>query len=171
MSTDSANVSTETAAAAIERELAGWDALLAEIGEDRMAEPGPMGDESFKDLAAHLAFWAGLALAGMEAELAGQPGPALPWPSELTGYDAINTWVRDQHADRPLADVLAASRDAYLRFADAVRALPEADLNAPGRFSRLNGDALGQAIVSGRVFSHWHELHEPDVRRWLADLD
>ena len=40
--------------AAIERERAAWENLLAEVGEDRMLEPGPMGDWTFKDLVAHL---------------------------------------------------------------------------------------------------------------------
>ena len=34
-----------------------WHTLLDEIGEDRMEEPGPMGDWTFKDLATHLLGW------------------------------------------------------------------------------------------------------------------
>jgi hypothetical protein len=36
------------------RERAGWEQLLADVGEARMSEPGPMGDWSFRDLLAHL---------------------------------------------------------------------------------------------------------------------
>ena len=50
---------------AAQRELAGriradqqvWRDLVAEMGPERMLEPGPMGDWTFKDLAAHLAAW------------------------------------------------------------------------------------------------------------------
>ena len=42
---------------AIEREREAWEALLAEVGEDRMLEAGPMGEWTFKDLVAHLNGW------------------------------------------------------------------------------------------------------------------
>ena len=35
----------------------GWEGLLAEIGEDRMDEPGVAGAWSIKDIVAHLAAW------------------------------------------------------------------------------------------------------------------
>ena len=34
-----------------------WSDLVAAIGPDRMEEPGPMGEWTFKDLAAHLTGW------------------------------------------------------------------------------------------------------------------
>jgi hypothetical protein len=38
----------------IDSERTIWRELVAEVGEDRMDEPGPMGDWTFKDLASHL---------------------------------------------------------------------------------------------------------------------
>ena len=38
----------------VRRERADWERLLAEVGEARMEEPGPMGQWTFKDLQAHL---------------------------------------------------------------------------------------------------------------------
>src|SRR5215216_5178948 len=40
-------------------------------------------------------------------------------------------------------------------------------LNDPDFFPWLEGNALGPVIVSGEFFSHLHEEHEPDIRRWL----
>ena len=34
-----------------------WQSLVNEVGEERMEQPGPMGDWTFKDLAAHLTAW------------------------------------------------------------------------------------------------------------------
>ena len=34
-----------------------WRDLAAEVGPDRYAEPGPMGDWSFADMAGHLGDW------------------------------------------------------------------------------------------------------------------
>ena len=41
----------------IRAERALWANLVTEIGEDRMTEPGPMGEWTFKDLASHLLAW------------------------------------------------------------------------------------------------------------------
>jgi len=41
----------------IERERGLWEDLVAEIGEDRMLQPGATGDWSFKDVVAHLNGW------------------------------------------------------------------------------------------------------------------
>ncbi|MBD0328165.1 MAG: ClbS/DfsB family four-helix bundle protein, partial [Pyrinomonadaceae bacterium] len=38
-------------------ECANWDALLAEVGEGRMMQPGVVGDWSVKDVTAHLTTW------------------------------------------------------------------------------------------------------------------
>jgi hypothetical protein len=45
--------------------------------------------------------------------------------------------------------------------------LPDDALSDPNRFPWLEGDALAEAIVSGEFFSHLHEEHEPEIRRWL----
>ena len=41
----------------IERERGLWDDLVAEIGEDRMLQPGATGEWNFKDVVAHLNGW------------------------------------------------------------------------------------------------------------------
>jgi len=34
-----------------------WEALVADVPRERMDDPGPMGDWSFRDLVSHLAAW------------------------------------------------------------------------------------------------------------------
>ncbi len=163
------------ALAAIERERAAWDTLLGEIGEDRMLEPGPMGEWTFKDLVAHLNGWRNHSLAKIEAVAHGQEAPDPAWPAELGAgdddderIDRINDWIHEQNADRLLTEVLQESREGYARIAAIVEMLPEADLDDPARFPALDGTALGPELVSGDFFGHLHEEHEPAIRAWLA---
>src|SRR5688572_6523783 len=52
------SVSTERALKAVDEERDAWEAVVTEVGEDRLVEAGAMGEKrTFKDLAAHLAAW------------------------------------------------------------------------------------------------------------------
>ncbi len=161
------------AVAAINRERAAWDALLAEIGENRMLEPGPMGEWSFKDLAAHLTAWRERSVRRLEAAAHGQPEPPAPWPAELNDendddVDAINAWFQKQSADKLLGEVLDESRESYARLSEAVQQLPDEALTDSAYFPWTEGQALGDAIVSGEFFGHLRDEHEAEIRQWLA---
>lgn len=145
----------------IHEERASWHALLAEIGEDRMEEPGPMGDWTFKDLAAHLLAWRERTIARIAAGPGGDP--ATPWPATLETDDEINAWIHEQHRDRPLRDVLTDTDRSYERLAYLIATMPEEDRMTPGRFGFMEGGAL----VDAEFFGHLHEEHEPALRAWL----
>ena len=160
--------------AAIERERAGWERLLAEVGEARMTRPGATGDWSFKDVVVHLSGWRERTLDRLEAARRHQPPPPPPWPEGFdedseAGLEQINRWLYERGKDRPLADVLAESREQFRQLYEAVQSLPEQDLLEPGRFPWLEGEALGPAVLGGS-FAHLHEEHEPTLRAWLATL-
>jgi uncharacterized protein DUF1706 len=152
---------------AIQREQADWDALLAEVGEDRMLEPGPVAGWSFKDLIAHLVAWDARALARIDAQAQGRPEPDPGWP-QTEDTDLINAWIDAQHQDRLLGEVLEDSRELYPRLSAIVELLPDEALNAVGVFSRAESESLAAAIINGAFFSHLHEEHEPAIREWLA---
>lgn len=153
--------------AAIEQERRAWEDLLAEIGEARMLEPGPMGEWTFKDLAAHLTGWRARSMQRLEAAANNQPEPAPSWPANRTTDDEINAWLHEANTDRLLGEVIGESRESFARLAEIVQMLPDEALNDPDRFPWLEGRALGPAIVNGDYFAHFHEEHEPAVRRWL----
>jgi hypothetical protein len=142
-----------------------WRRLVAEVPDERMEEPGPMGEWTFKDLAAHLTGWRRRTVMRLEAAARGEPPPANPWPAELGDDedDPINAWMHDQSRDRPLAEVLAEADRVYDDFVAAVETLRPDMLTDPKRFDWLGGAALAEADFAG----HLNE-HEPDVRRWLA---
>lgn len=158
--------------ARIEDYRARWRQLVADVGEERMELPGPMGVWTFKDLAAHLTFYRNWTISRLEAGR-GRDAP-LPWPEGLIAYDPddpdaadwdrVNAWVHEQHRDRPLPDVLAESEASFDRLTAAVTALSEADVTTPGRFAWLGNHALADADFGG----HLRDEHEADVRAWLA---
>jgi hypothetical protein len=148
----------------INEEQAAWRALVAQVGEDRMREPGPMGDWSFKDLAAHLLGWREWTIARLEAASAsGGPQPREPWPDGMDDPDGINDWIQEQSADRSVPDVLQAIDRSYDRLAAALGALPEATLADPAAMPWLDGTAAADTDW----VSHLHEEHEPSIRDWL----
>jgi hypothetical protein len=150
----------------IQAERAAWQALVAEVGEERMEEPGAMGEWSFKDLAAHLAFWQERTLARLEAGPGGTAPPA-PWPAamgaedEIEDWDEVNAWIRAQYRARPPREVLAEMDGTFERLAGLIRAVPDDDLTTPGRFG------FNEPLVEGQFFGHYYDEHEASLREWL----
>lgn len=156
---------------AIDQERQNWEDLLAEVGESRMLESGPMGEWSFKDLVAHLNGWQKWSLQRLEAAANGQPAPEPDWPYDENDdeqVDQINDWIQDQNAEKLLGEVIDESRESFARLAEIVQRLPDEALNDPQRFPWLEGNALGPNLVSRDVFfGHYHDEHEAAVQGWL----
>jgi hypothetical protein len=150
--------------ATCERERALWRDLVAEVGVDRMTEPGPMGPWSFKDLAAHLLGWRERTIARLEAAAEGREVPPPAWPSELDDDDSINDWIQarsDARSGRSVHDDVDRS---YERLATAIAGLPEDLVTRHDAFPWLEGESLaGQDL-----FGHLHDEHMPSIRAWLA---
>jgi hypothetical protein len=153
-----------TLAAAIRADRAFWRSLVADVGRDRMNEPGPMGEWTFRDLAGHLAGWRNWRSALLEAAARGEPEPSSPWPAELDGDDDINDWIREHDRDRSADDLVADYDGSFERLAAAIEALPEAVLSDPLAFAWTDGAPL----LDSDPTSHLHEEHLPKVRVWLA---
>ncbi len=151
---------------AVNQENSDWEALLAEIGEARMLEPGVMGEWRFKDLVAHLAGWDDYGLRQLEAEVQGRPAPEAPWPAGLTGDDPINQWMYEQNQDRLLGEVLNDTREIYSRLAAVIEMTPDESWDDPAFFPSLEGKSL--AAEAGGFFGHRNHDHKADVRAWLA---
>ena len=148
----------------IEREHQAWRDLVAAIGEDRMTEPGPMGEWSFRDLVVHLLGWRDRTIRRLEAVAAGEPDPPERWPDDLADDDAINDWYQAQGQDRSVAELLAAADASYGRLASALTAIPAAVLEDRAGIPWLDG----AAAVDADWLSHYHEEHEASVQSWLA---
>jgi hypothetical protein len=140
-----------------------WRSLVDEVGRDRMEEPGPMGEWTFKDLAAHLAGWRNHRIAILEADAKGEPEPAAPWPADLDDDDPINEWIHDDAQKRSLDDVLADYDSTFYRLADALQGLPESKLADPAAYAWSGGEPL----LNFTFLDHLHEEHLPSIRAWI----
>jgi Mycothiol maleylpyruvate isomerase N-terminal domain len=149
--------------AAIRADQQFWRDLAGEVGTARYAEPGPMGEWSFGDMAGHLLGWRNRTLARLEAFSRGEPNPPNPWPAELEDDDdRINAWIRDREADRSPAQLVGDYDGSYDRLIAILEAMPEAKLTDP--------DAIpwaGSALVDVDFTGHLHDEHVPSVRAWL----
>lgn len=154
----------------IQREADVWEAFLDEVGEERMEQPGATGDWSFKDVVAHISTWRARTLERLEAA-ARDETPSRFWPTDWDEDDdedleKINRWIYEKNQDRPLPDVLNESRQQFRRMEEMVRVLPESKLFDTQYFEWMEGRPLADVI--GASFGHFHEEHEPVLRRWLS---
>jgi hypothetical protein len=141
-----------------------WESLLAEVGEDRMEEPGVQGPWSIKDIVAHLTAWRRRTVGRLEAVARSQPEPKPSWPSELSDDDQINAWFHERDKSKSLAEVLSESRRVFDQLAAAVEKIPDEAFNDPSRFPWMEG----QPVTGAAFFSHFHDEHEADMRAWLS---
>ena len=148
----------------LDAEQSAWEALLRDIGEERMTQPGVEGEWSIKDIVAHLTAWRRRTVSRFQAALRNEPAPPPPWPVELQDDDAINAWFYAADRDRPLEDVLRESRAVFQQLVQTLEAFPEEALQDPARFPWLEGEPLSGATL----FGHFHDEHEADMRAWLA---
>ena len=150
-----------------------WRDLAAEVGPDRYAEPGPMGEWSFADMAGHLVGWRNRTIARLEAAGRGEPEPAAPWPPDIVDDDrfsgpdledpvTINAWIHEQHAGRSPEQLVGDYDASYDRLIAAIEAVPDAMVADPGAFPWLEGP-----LTDADFTSHLHEEHLPSVRAWL----
>ena len=150
-------------------EQASFEALLGEIGEAHMTQPGVAGDWSIKDIVAHLTCWRRRTVARFQAALRHESSYSTPWPPDMEmrdEVDEINAWIYAANTGRPLSDVLDESRAVFEQLVNTISAFPEAELLDPERFDWLDGELLSGAAL----FGHFHEEHESDMRAWLGKM-
>ena len=149
--------------AALRADQSFWRALAAEVGPARYAEPGPMGEWSFADMAGHLAGWRARTIGRLRAAGRGEPEPAPPWPADLQEddeVDKINAWIRKQHADRSPEQLVADYDASYDRLIDALEAVPAHLQSAVVPWT-------GEPLVDVDFTGHLHDEHVAPVRAWL----
>jgi hypothetical protein len=156
---------------AIDAEHADWEALVAEVGLERMEDQAFAAGWTFKDIVAHLMGWRMRTVERLEAAARGEPDPPPPWPPNLEEDDEINAWIYEREKNRPLPDVVQTASTSFERLRNAIDALPDEALTDPNWFPWLDGDAIGPYFVDRSFFGHLHDEHEPDIRAWLAAID
>ena len=140
---------------------AEWEALLDEVGEERMTTPGVEGEWSIKDIIAHVAW--------NERELVGVFATRALVGSDLWNIstDARNAVVFEQNRHRSLQDVLAEEQQVYAQLLEGAQTLSDEDLNDPQRFKEMLADWIPWQIFAGNSFKHYDE----HIRSIRARLD
>lgn len=155
--------------AKIKADETAWQALVADVPPGRMAEPGPMGEWSFRDLVSHLLAWRNRTIGRLQAASQGAPRPAAPWPADVTDDDPINAWFRDNDAGRSADELLGRYAASFDRVAGAVAALPAdafiaESATSTGYFRWRDSAGEIESDFSGHLLDH-----AGDVRDWLAE--
>ena len=140
---------------------AEWEALLDEVGEARMAEPGANGEWSVKDVVAHV-LWGEREMVGVCQQRA-LVGSDL-W--EMTD-DERNPIMVSWYRDHSVQAVLAEEKQVYAQLLAEVQKLSEDDLNNPGNFRDMPADWVPWQLIAGDTFKHYRD-HMPTIREWLA---
>ena len=149
--------------AALRADQAFWRALAAEVGPARYAEPGPMGEWSFGDMAGHLAGWRERTVNRIHALARGEPEPTPPWQVEAEGedeVDKVNDWIREQHAGRSPVQLVAEYDASYDRLIEALESVPSHLQTAVVPWT-------GERLVEVDFTGHLHDEHVAPVRAWL----
>lgn len=152
-----------------------WEQVLAARGTDAMTQPGIVTPEwSFKDLVVHLNGWQRRALDQMAADRDRRKRPADPWPAGLNAIpdedervNQINAWIQEQGRHLSLAQVLADTRSQWDELLALISTTSVEDMSDPQLFAYLDGQSLGDAVMTGKLFSHVHDEHGADIERWL----
>jgi hypothetical protein len=127
----------------------GWRELMEAldgIPEERLQEPGVVGEWSLQNLFGHLAFWDEHAVQEIERALAGQP-------REDTGWQELNEADHAARRGRTLAEERAAMHQAHAAVVERLEAV-----------AGLDAARIDAAVRPG-TYGHYEE-HIPDIRGW-----
>jgi hypothetical protein len=138
-----------------------WETLLAQVGEERMLQPGAAGKWSVKDVIAHVTWGEREITPVMRAHvLAG---------SELWNLsdDERNEIVYQQNRDRSLHEIMNEEQQAHADLLAAAQTLGDEDLNDSHRYKQMPEEWVPWQLYAGNTFKHYQD-HMPSIREWLA---
>ena len=154
----------------LESERAQWEALVAQVDEGRMAQPGFAGEWSLKDVIAHLAMYEEWTINEIQRALRGEQPE---WDPELTRLsdDERNAILYEQQRGRTLVDTLAFSRQTHQHLLETIQALADDEFNSSdGLGGRLHPFWAGRPLWEGLLgnTSEHYRQHLPDLKRWVG---
>jgi len=148
----------------LQTERARWNALLAEIGADRMELPGVEGEWSVKQIVAHLTWYERAIVEGAQGVASG--GRFTRRRPEGVGLDDWNAQLAAESRERPVADVLAEADQVFAQLVTIITACPDSMLNDAERLG-LPNDIPPWMRVANNSYAHYRE-HEQAISAWLA---
>jgi hypothetical protein len=137
--------------ALLERIDEAWRKLFAaldDIPEDRLSEPGVIGEWSLKDLFGHLSFWDENALREVDRALAGLPRQDNEWQE-------MNEEDHAARRDRTLPEQRAAMHQAHAALVERLEGVAGIDA------------APIDAAIRPDTYEHYED-HIADIQTWRA---
>lgn len=144
-------------------ERAQWNALLAQIGPNRMEIPGVEGTWSVKELVAHLTWYERAVVDG--ARQITNTG-TFTRANDGLGMDERNTRIAAESRARSVDDVLAEADDVFTQLLQVIASCPD-DLLNNAKLLGLPDDVPPWMRVANNSYLHYQQ-HEQSIRAWLA---
>ncbi len=152
----------------MELKRAAWDALISQLSEEQLLQPGADGDWSVKDVIAHITAYEDWTAQQLEASLRGEaPAPREMEQMAAEGWydvDTRNRFMYEQCKDMPLEQVMSESEQAFNRLLQVVEALPE------DRMAQTEWWTSGRTVldtIPGQSFEHYDQ-HIDALKAWLS---
>jgi hypothetical protein len=148
--------------AILRNERQAWEALLAEVAEHGMTEPGLAGHWTAKDIVAHITWYERETAIMIEKKaLVGSDLWQLP-------QDERNVPIYEESKDRDLQDVLREAGNAFERLIAAIESLTEEELSDASHFREMPDEWEPWKVVASNSYEHYHQ-HIPGIRAWLDE--
>lgn len=148
----------------LQTERSQWNALLAQVGPDRMEIPGVEGTWSVKELVAHLTWYERAIVDGARQVMS---GGAFVRPSSGAGdMDERNARIAAESRARPVADVLAEADDVFSQLLRIIAACPD-DLLNNAKLLDMPDEIPPWMRVANNSYTHYRQ-HAQSIREWLA---
>jgi hypothetical protein len=143
-----------------------WNALLAEVGVERMEEPGVEGAWSVKELIAHLTWYERrIVESAQQIVNTGTDPTRVRSGLAALSMDERNEIIAAESRQRPLADVLAEADQVFSQLLGVIAACPDELLNNAAVLG-LPDDIPPWMRVANNSYGHFRE-HEASIRAWL----
>jgi DinB superfamily len=144
-------------------ERAQWNALLAEVGPERMEIVGVEGEWSVKEIVAHLTWYEQAVVDGARQVMA---TGAFTRPGNGQEMDTRNARIASESHARPAADLLAEADTVFHQLLQIIAAIPDNVLN-DAKFLGLPDEIPPWMRVANNSYLHYQQ-HEEAIRSWLA---
>lgn len=144
---------------------AEFDAVVADVPEDRLTESGATGHWSVKDVIAHLSYHEGWYADRLHEQLRGEA--YTPTELDWMPFDERNDIIYRRNKDRSLADIQAESKAVFDRLIAGVEAHPESFLLEPQPVPGAPEPIVIWQMLRGDVYDHYPQ-HITPIRDWLA---
>lgn len=139
---------------------AQWEALLAQMNEQRMLQPGIVENWSVKDLIAHVSWYEQEMVPIIRQRVfTGSEWWTLP-PNER------NALIYQQNSHCHLQDVVHEGRRSYTELLEVIQGLSDEDLNDPHHFKDMPEDWVPWHIFAGNSFEHYQD-HLSALHTWV----